>query len=233
MSADQEELDARAADYVLGLLSIAETDAVRAALAHDRELERAVTRWEAVLTPLAAALKPEAPPDYVWQRIEAELSVRVAASASITPLPQRPVLKRVGFWQMATGAMALAAACLAVLWLSPATPVVHYAAAIAPTAGPSAGWLAETRADGALVVTMLGTTDRPAGKSLELWGLAAGATTPVSLGVLPASGSTVIEATSLPRDHLQLMVSLEPAGGSPTGLPTGPVLYAGSLTRTE
>jgi anti-sigma-K factor RskA len=28
-----------------------------------------------------------------------------------------------------------------------------------------------------------------------------------------------------------LAVSLEPAGGSPTGLPTGPVLYTGRLER--
>jgi anti-sigma-K factor RskA len=30
-----------------------------------------------------------------------------------------------------------------------------------------------------------------------------------------------------------LMVSLEPRGGSPTGQPTGPVLYAGRLTGLE
>jgi len=233
MSVAPEELDARAADYVLGLLTIAETEEVRADLAHDRALELAIARWETALTPLAVALKPETPPDFLWQRIEAELGVRVAASASITPLPHRPVLKRLGFWQMTTGAMALAAASLSILWLRPATPAAHYAAALAPPAGPSAGWLAETRADGALEVTTLGTTDQPAGKSLELWGLPAGATKPVSLGVLPASGSTVIAANSLPRDHLQLMVSLEPVGGSPTGLPTGPVLYAGSLSRTQ
>jgi anti-sigma-K factor RskA len=233
MSPDPEELDARAADYVLGLLTIAETDAVRADLAHDVALEKAIARWEELLTPLAAALKPETPPDFLWQRIEAELGVRVAASASITPLPRRPVLKRAGFWQLATGAMALVAAGLALLWLNPATPTAHYAAAIAPTTGPSAGWLAETRADGALVLTALGTADQPTGKSLELWGLPQGATKPVSLGVLPASGSMVVPATALPRDHLQLMVSLESAGGSPTGQPTGPVLYAGSLTRTE
>ncbi len=28
-----------------------------------------------------------------------------------------------------------------------------------------------------------------------------------------------------------LAVSLEPAGGSPTGLPTGPVLYSGTIER--
>jgi len=42
-----------------------------------------------------------------------------------------------------------------------------------------------------------------------------------------------VKAADLPRDRLQLMVSLEPAGGRPEGLPTGPALYAGTLTRTE
>ena len=234
MMPDFEDLDARAADYVLGVLSVAETDAVRAEIADDPRMEQAVARWEALLAPLAQALPPEPPPPYLWARIEAELSVREFARASVAPPPPRPLLHRIRFWRGATGGMALVAAAFALLWLLPVKPpAVHYAAAIAPASGPAAGWLAETRPDGTLVLTALAATENPAGKSLELWGLPAGATKPVSLGVLPATGSTIVPAGALPREHLQLLVSLEPAGGSPTGQPTGPVLYAGSLTRTE
>lgn len=62
------------------------------------------------------------------------------------------------------------------------------------------------------------------GRDLELWVLPVGAARPESLGVLPASGRVV--ATRLPPGA-QLLVSLEPRGGSPTGQPTGPVVSAG------
>jgi len=56
---------------------------------------------------------------------------------------------------------------------------------------------------------------------------------PVSLGLLPAQGAERRALTAAQRAALvgakQLAVSLEPAGGSPTGLPTGPVLHVASL----
>jgi len=61
---------------------------------------------------------------------------------------------------------------------------------------------------------------------LELWALPKGATVPVSLGVLPDRGA-VIQARAQP--DTQLLVSLEPKGGSPSGAPTGPVVYGGRL----
>jgi anti-sigma-K factor RskA len=78
------------------------------------------------------------------------------------------------------------------------------------------------RPDGAIVV--------PIDHDLELWALGAGETRPRSLGVLPASGTRMVAA--LPPGT-QLLVSLEPRGGSPTGQPTGPVLYGGRLTALE
>ena len=60
---------------------------------------------------------------------------------------------------------------------------------------------------------------------------------PVSLGLI-----TTHETQSLmvPRELSAaidaawgLAMSVEPKGGSPTGLPTGPVLYKGQCTRSE
>jgi anti-sigma-K factor RskA len=233
MSAEPDDLDLRAAEYVLGLLTPVEAEETRRALTQSDELARAVAHWESLLMPLAGALQPEPPPPLIWQRLEAELGVRQFAQASITPFPSRPLLGRIGFWRGATAAAGALAACLALLLLRTPPTGPHYAAAIAPMQGPAATWLAETRPDGVLVVSALGQTARPAGKDLELWALAPGATKPVSLGVLPVSGTPVVVAATLPRDRLQLLVSVEPAGGSPSGQPTGPVLYAGTLTKTE
>jgi len=233
MSAEPDDFDMRAAEYVLGVMSPDEADAFRREIDRNPELGHAVARWEARLTPLADTLPPEPPPATLWQRLEAELGLRDAPQAEVTRLLPRSMLRTIGFWQATTTAAAALAAGLAILLLRTPAPAPHYAAAIAPMQGPAATWLAETRADGALVVTALGQAAHPSDKDLELWALAAGATKPVSLGVLPASGAYVVAAADLPRDRLQLLVSLEPMGGSPSGQPTGPVLYAGSLTRTD
>ena len=73
---------------------------------------------------------------------------------------------------------------------------------------------------------------RPAGSDYELWALPKGAA-PVSLGVLPAAGATSRTLTVLQKQALALSnevaVSIEPLGGSPTGQPTGAVLYVAKL----
>jgi len=68
---------------------------------------------------------------------------------------------------------------------------------------------------------------------LELWAVPPQGT-PRSLGLISANGTTIVPrgrlAASLVKgDTAALAVSLEPPGGSPTGAPTGPVLYAGKL----
>ena len=71
-----------------------------------------------------------------------------------------------------------------------------------------------------------------ANRSLELW-LIVGSDAPVSLGVLPAENTTRVSIPPHLRRKLQgsvLAISEEPAGGSPTGAPTGPVLGTGQLT---
>jgi anti-sigma-K factor RskA len=58
----------------------------------------------------------------------------------------------------------------------------------------------------------------------------------VSLGLLPDMGSAQLALSAIQLTVLgntpTLAVSLEPAGGSPTGLPTGPVLYTATLVRS-
>jgi anti-sigma-K factor RskA len=65
-------------------------------------------------------------------------------------------------------------------------------------------------------------------RAFELWAIAGGPPRPLGL-LRPAGGERlVLAAGTVPRDGV-LAVSLEPAGGSPTGLPTGPVLYQGKI----
>jgi len=48
--------------------------------------------------------------------------------------------------------------------------------------------------------------------------------------VLPATGKQIAGELAV---GTQLLVSLEPKGGSPTGQPTGPVVYAGRLANVD
>jgi len=74
----------------------------------------------------------------------------------------------------------------------------------------------------------------PAANSYELWMLPEGRA-PVSLGLLPGTGNAALpldaEALAVLAQTMTLAVSLEPAGGSPTGAPTGPVLFTAPLLR--
>jgi len=58
---------------------------------------------------------------------------------------------------------------------------------------------------------------------------------PVSLGVLPLAGESHLALTPAQRAAFagatKLAVTLEPAGGSPSGLPTGPVLHVAPLAK--
>jgi len=74
--------------------------------------------------------------------------------------------------------------------------------------------------------------ERGTGKDFELW-VIEGKNDPVSMGVIPAGASIEIKLPAAIQEKLAagavLAISLEPAGGSPTGHPTGPVIATGDL----
>jgi anti-sigma-K factor RskA len=75
----------------------------------------------------------------------------------------------------------------------------------------------------------------PPGRVYQLWLLVADRTGPRQLGLLPPSGRKRI-AVSPENAHLlagagELVVTLEPAGGSPSREPSGPTVFRGALER--
>ena len=90
------------------------------------------------------------------------------------------------------------------------------------------------RGDRFLNLKLVAPADPGTGKAFELWALPDGQN-PRSLGVIP-SGGVVRFPLPAPADQSlgavpALAVSVEPSGGSPTGAPTGPVLYTGKVER--
>lgn len=217
---DQPDRDLLAAEYTLGCLEGDEDALAVGLLERDPSFARAVADWQARLSPLSALATPMEPPADLWHRID---------TATALPASNVIPLRRLRAWQFsAAGALAIAASLtLFVLTRDIATT---YIAILAPIANTAPMLIATVEPDGSLRVRPTGLLDVPAGKDLELWALPRGETTPRSLGVLPASGRTLTTNLAL---GTQLLVSLEPRGGSPTGLPTGPVLYGGALTAVN
>jgi anti-sigma-K factor RskA len=84
-----------------------------------------------------------------------------------------------------------------------------------------------------LRITSLQVTAADEGLDYELWVVPADSA-PVSLGIIrPVESVQTVQLTAEQmaalKSQLLLAVSLEPAGGSPVGTPTGPVLYTGVL----
>lgn len=234
MSGEAEDFDLLAGIYVLGALEADEARAVEELAARDGGVALAVEAWQNRLAPLAAAVGARPAPAELWSRIEASIGPGEGV-ADIPPQPAPPLTplgrawRSVAVWRTATAALALAAAFAGVTLLSRPEPA-PFAAALAPMGSPAPVFLAQLRSDGSLAVRPLAPVQVAPGKDLELWALPDGAKTPTSLGVLPAIGRSV-PSKLVPSGPTQLLVSLEPTGGSPTGLPTGPVLYGGMLRR--
>lgn len=227
-----DELEVLAAEYVLGTLPKDERLRFEETLGHDPAVRKAVRQWREKLLPLndyAAAVVPD---PRVWRAIEAETGpIGVGRSAELLVLRRKLVR-----WRAATvGFAALAAGFAAVAYL-------------APFGAPGAGgrYLAVLDADGqepaliAALDTETGTiriralsAEAPAGHSLELWHVAEGHA-PQSLGVLKVvRGEQEIRTGASGAVEGTIAVSVEPAGGSPSGAPTGPVVYSGRLVPVE
>lgn len=233
-----ELADKLAADYVSGTLRGGARRRLEALLPAHPVLRAAVHGWQDRLAPLTTSIEPQLPPAAVWTRIESRIGDSTKASR---PVPRRRWWQRTLFWQGVSGFALAAMVGMAVLLGSPApggAPIIVVLSAATPTPGGTPGgvvpasFVASISADGqALTTRPLTTVALQADRSLELWAVpAAGA--PRSLGVISASGATVVQRGKLLRDTTALAVSLEPPGGSPTGAATGPVLYVGKLGGT-
>ncbi len=135
---------------------------------------------------------------------------------------------RFPLWGAGLAGFALAAALAGIAILQrPAVPPPVAVAALLPKTPGAPIIVAELLPSGALSLQPVGPLAPPAAHDYELWSLPTGATRPVALGLL-RPGGVVLTADHVPQGAGQILVSLEPTGGSPTGLPTGPVLWGGA-----
>ena len=228
---EPERLDALAAQYVLGTLSRAARERLARLARGNESVAAALRAWENRLLPLAESLPPVAPPERVWPAILDRIQGQRESGS---------IWANLGLWRGLTLAGFATAMALVVVLLTPGpeTPIETLVVVLAGQDARPALLVSADRSGRTLMVKAI-IPVRPAGdRVLQLWALPQQGS-PRSLGLIPATGAASdVVRLDLPASAglaLQnipaLAVSLEPQGGSPTGLPTGPVLYSGPIQR--
>lgn len=211
-----------AAEYVLGTLHGPARRRFERLMIDRADVRLAVWVWERRLSGLAAGLTPRKPPRRVWTRILARISPAANAETSVFERLRR-------FW------LAIPAGA-AIIWMLvvmlPVTSDERLAVIADQNSDPL--WVISADLDeGTLEARTINAPDVAADADYELWVLTAEGP-PLSLGLLNRDAGTI--ETQIPAKLLEalsrsqrLAISLEPSGGSPTGLPTGPIVYQASL----
>jgi anti-sigma-K factor RskA len=211
---DEDDRNVLAGEYVLGLLEPEERVSADALRASDSAFAFAVLSWEFRLVPLVDELPEVAPPASVWPRIE----------AAIRPKVPRRFWRPFGF-SLAGLAVAGLAAVFVLRGHNQPAPGQEIAALTSNLGG---SFVVDKTATGLQVAEQ--NVPLPAGKVAELWVIAPGQN-PQALGLLDPARVVTTKLPPAGVAGLVLAVSVEPPGGSPTGLPTGPVIAEGTIAK--
>lgn len=231
---DEQDIDMLAAEYVLGTLPAAERADVALRARHDRALAAAIEGWERRLAPLSETIGAREAPAQVWTKIERRLDRLADMPATVVGIERR--LRR---WRAAAVAASALAACLVLFvgfreFTRPETE--RTLVAVLQKDAQSPAFLVSVDLEQKLLTIRAVSAPPHPGKSYELWLVHDELKTPRSLGVIGDGPFTVVQpqlAAYAPKtiQDATLAVSLEPEGGSPTGEPTGPVLFTGKLIQ--
>lgn len=221
-----------AAELAFGLLDPPERDAAERRLAAEPGLAAAHRRWQERAVGLFVGADVTPPPG-LWDAILARLPANDAAAEA------RAVARRRRWRWAGAAAAVLAVASTAALLVRPA-PVPPAPAARAASRGLIAILASPERPASVAVgydpdarrLTIAPSRVAVGARAAELWVIPAGGT-PRSLGVIATRApSTRIAPAGVAASiapGATLAVSVEPAGGSPAGRPTGPVILTGAL----
>jgi len=234
---DDDHTHLLAAEYVIGTLDASERAGVAARRVHDPELDEAIRYWEARLSPLLDDYESAEPPAHVKDLVLARIELQSNAEIGSMTQPENGVMdaghwrKKLRVWQTAAAIGYAAAAGLAALVIlreaPPQTPERFVAVFQSNDEQPAFVMSVDLVTREILVRPVRA---RPVeDKTYQLW-IASDdlGGEPKSLGLLGDGGKPARK--SLPYDAELLRratfgISVEPAGGSPTGKPTGKALH--------
>jgi anti-sigma-K factor RskA len=216
-------LDALCGEYLVGTLRGAARRRLERARREEPLVAQRLEYWESLIAPRYTKMIEMQPPAAVWSRLERELNL----SRYRTPWH-----RRAGFWRgWAVAATAALVLVLGVQLAREEPPPVQIAQLTGK--GQTAVVTAHLSKDGRMLELH---ASRPViagpAQSYELWLLTPdGAVLSVAvLGSLDARFEIPESQRHRLREGGRLAVSVEPAGGSPTGRATGPVILVGPIT---
>ncbi|SRR5713226_4038142 len=225
--------DKLAAEYVLGTLRGRARARFQSLLKYDTDLRRLVADWEARLTPMAAAAGEIEPPARLWRKIAA----RIGATAA-----EGGWLRSLAFWRALATASTTAVLALGIYLGAapkPEPPTATVAVMSDEQSRPAmvVSWPPqEVVGEPHIRVKILQQhPTMPANTSWELWMLPGGKAAPVSLGLVGLDPTQIIklkpQLARMIGQACDVALSVEPKGGSPTGSPTGPVIFKGQCVQ--
>ncbi len=223
--ARRRELDALCGEYLLGTLRGRARRRFERALRDEPLVAQRHAHWQQVFAVRYSDRVAVTPAARTWQRLERTLGLARY---------RRPWYRRLALWQgwaaAATAALVLA---VAVQVLRPAPTIELARIAQLASKGEAATVTALLSKDGR-TLELKSTRAIVAGpqQSYELWLLPAEGAAPISLAVLgqlDARFELPPAQVGRLKAGAKLAVSVEPAGGSPTGAPTGPVILVGAI----
>jgi anti-sigma-K factor RskA len=212
-----------AAEYMLGTMPTLARRRFERLMSDDPELRFVVEAWNARFDPIDDDVLEEEPPARVWRAVERRLALPPA------PAAQGGWLHSLAFWRgMTLAAAAVAAAAILYVAVRPTPQPADVVAILNDDKGDPA-WIALGAARGGdIAVAPIRTVAIDAAHAFELWAIAEGKPSPLGLLTPEPGHPLTVQAALVPAGSV-LAVSIEPAGGSPTGLPTGPVPYKGAV----
>ena len=241
-----EDREALAAEYVLGTLDANERAQAEALHASDQEFAARVRYWENYLGELVDGVAPVEPRRDLFPGIKARIA-RETATSGVRGANVIDLTRRLNRWRgAAIAASALAASLLVFVALRDYAPDylpsalrpdgVRYVAVIQQSKDAPAFLLTVDTGNKSFTVRRVGA-EPPQGRAYELWLVHDKFPGPRSLGVVSEHEFTrpAAFANFDPQiiNEATYAVSVEPPGGSPTGAPTGPVVFTGRLIEAE
>ncbi len=220
-----------AAEYALGVLTPAEHATVGARLRAEPALRADVRFWRQRLSGLDVQFAETTAPAGVWPALERRLFAEA---------------RQGGFWSslalwrgLTAGAFAVAAIAIGINLTTPrgVDPKLfasQLVAAIQASGGTDVSFVAiYNPATGSVRLASLSGSPVP-DKDYELWAIE-GDKPPVSMGVIKIDARSDVKIPEKAMagwgEGTTLAITLEAAGGSPTGAPQGPVVAAGKATQ--
>lgn len=254
MKLNNKNLQQRLADdYVIGLMSSRARINFEKRMRRDSELRGRVQSSESMWNLLSLSVPEKRPPKHVWRNISAQLFqdqsssniAQLRRNLQSTPQPIQNNTHWLKVWAIAASISTISLATYIGVGMPPLTTDTSPQLAATDLSehlsilindDKQAGWLMKyDQQNQRIHVQTLQAQLLDSQHTYELWIIADGEAQPKSLGLMPEVGEYNLQLTNEQMALLtkvqKFAVSIEPAGGSPTGQPTSAPVYLGDVSK--